>query len=221
MIFWLRVLVTLTAALSGVPLGVGIALLLAAAAAFWRGDGGAPLAGAALSLVAAAFGSGLLYLDRWLSWLPVRGKRGFDVGVAVTSKPDAHVRGDHVVRSDSKWRRRLPPTLVCVVAVTVASVTTPAAWWYVGFSKNLRLAEAHAPVVRRVLEADGRFTEVEVYEFTFRGGCLAVHAVAREGAAQDIKRLVESTSPPVAVHYDVYELRGGSARRPVQVELNP
>ena len=220
MIFWLRVFVTLVAALGGVPLGVGVALLLVAAAASWRGDGTPFLAGAVLSLAAAALAAGLLYLDRWLSRLPVPGKRGFAVRVAAPPEADVPADRGRVVMPDATWRRRLPLALVCGVAIAVATVTTPAAWWFHGFSRNLRLAEAHAPAVRQVLEGDGRFTELEVYEYTGNNGCLLVSAVAPEGAARDIKRLVESTSPPVAVYYQVYELRGGPVPRPVRVDLD-
>jgi hypothetical protein len=221
MIFWLRVLVTLAAALSAVPLGVGVALLLAAAAAFRGGGGGPLLAGAVLTFIAAAFAGGLLYLDRWLSLLPVPGRRGFEVGVVAPPERDVPADRDRVVMPDARWRRRLPLALVCAVAIIVGTVTTPVAWWFHGFSRNLRLAEGHAPVVRQVLEADGRFTELEVSEYTGHNGCLLVSAVVPEGAAQDVKRLVESTSPPVAVRYEVYELQGSTVPRPVRVDLDP
>lgn len=222
MTFWLRVLVTITAAVTAVPLGIGVALLLVAAAAFWRGDRGSPtLAGVVLSLIAAAIAAGLLYLDRWLSLLPVPRRQGFEVGVATPAERDVSTGRDRIVIPDARWRRRLPLVLVCGVAVAVATVATPLAWWYAGFTRNLRLAEAHAPLVRQVLEGDGRFTELEVSEYTGRNGSLLVSAVAPQGAAQDVKRLVESTSPPVPIYYRVYELRGTPAPRPVRVELNP
>jgi hypothetical protein len=112
-------------------------------------------------------------------------------------------------------------TILVIVAVPVLVVlgtVVQTAWWYVGFRERLRLADEHAPVVRRVLEADPRFSEIAVESFTGNGGSLFVEAVAESGAAQDLKRLVESTSPPVPVKYGVYETDADGRR--VSVDLS-
>ena len=75
---------------------------------------------------------------------------------------------------------------------------------YADYRKRMRLAEEHAPVVRRALEADVRFSGVRVEAHTGGGGCLMVEAIVEPGSAPALWRLVESTSPPVPISYDLY-----------------
>jgi hypothetical protein len=66
--------------------------------------------------------------------------------------------------------------------------------------ENMEKARAHAPKVTALLHADTRFADVQAAQFSGQGGSLAVHGyVSTVTALQDLKRLVESTSPPVRV----------------------
>jgi hypothetical protein len=109
-------------------------------------------------------------------------------------------------------RRWIILGVVAGLVIALAVALGQGLWWYAGFRERLRLAEKHAPVVRRVLASDGRFSEIRVEAFTAHNGCLLVSAVAEPGSSNDLKRLVESTSPPVPVDYDLYEVKGTATR---------
>ena len=100
-------------------------------------------------------------------------------------------------------RRWIIFVVVAVPAAIIVGTVVRTAWWYAGFKERLRLAEEHAPVVRRALEADGRFSEVSVESFTGSNGSLLVQAVVPPGTANELKAIVVATSPPVSVRYFV------------------
>ncbi len=102
--------------------------------------------------------------------------------------------------------------VVAVPVVAIAIVVAQGLWWYAGFSERLRLADQDAPVVRKALEADGRFSEITVESFTASNGCLLVEAVAPPGTTNELQTIVASTSPPVPVKYYVTEVK--AATRP-------
>lgn len=71
-------------------------------------------------------------------------------------------------------------------------------------SKNVAAAERHTPVLKPLIEKDQRFTNVSVGPFTGEGGCLLVSgAVASDTDFLDLRHMVESSAPPVAVYYQV------------------
>jgi hypothetical protein len=70
--------------------------------------------------------------------------------------------------------------------------------------ENMAKARAHAPKVVALLLSDARFAEVKAEEFTGHDGSLIIRsAVYSETDLQDLKRIVESTSPPVHVVWAV------------------
>ena len=83
-------------------------------------------------------------------------------------------------------------------------------------SHNLRLAIQHAEKIRPLLNADQRFSELQVGEYTGQGGAIwIIGYIPDDKAAIDLRRVVESTDPPVAVRYSltvVSELEEEAAR---------
>ncbi len=77
--------------------------------------------------------------------------------------------------------------VVAVPVIAVAVVVAQGLLWYAGFRERLRLADEHAPVVRKALEADGRFSGIIVESFTASNGCLLVQAVAPPGTKPELK----------------------------------
>jgi hypothetical protein len=129
------------------------------------------------------------------------------------------VKNELDYQSHRNLRRSFPRHLIIGFSITMLAVAlvvvVPFAWWNHGFNKRMNLAEAHAPIVRRVLEADGRFSDIWVEAFTGSDGCLLVEAAAKPGSVEALKRLVESTSPPVLVRYNIHE------RKPPQTQCAP
>jgi hypothetical protein len=228
---FLRFLAASFAALGAVPLGVGFALLLVAGGEEVSGKTVHTSAanGVALFLTGAVAVTVALYCDLWLSRRPRPQRTGFQVRlIASPDAPDwqsataarADDHGPQTTFGDWRRARWLSLTLVGVVAVGAASVAVPVAWWVAGLNERLRLADGHASVVRQQLEADPRFSGIDVESFTGGNGTLLVTAVAQPGTAQDLRRIVESTSPPVPVIYEVVERTAGPVPRDVKVNLN-
>ena len=108
-------------------------------------------------------------------------------------------------------RRWIILGVVAVPAIALA-VVAQGLWWYAGFRERLRMADQHAPIVRKALEADGRFEEITVESFTASNGCLLVEAVAPPGTTSDLQAIVAATAPPVPFMYYVTEVK--AATRP-------
>jgi hypothetical protein len=71
-------------------------------------------------------------------------------------------------------------------------------------ARNMTMATEHIPIVNRILEKDIRFTEIKLYAYTGNDGCLGVTGVVySQRALDDLKKAVESTAPPVPVHWTV------------------
>src|SRR5215472_10443050 len=70
--------------------------------------------------------------------------------------------------------------------------------------KNLAAAERHTLLLKPLIEKDRRFTNVSVGPFTGQGGCLEVSGkVESDTDFLDLRHMVESSAPPVAVYYQV------------------
>ncbi len=102
--------------------------------------------------------------------------------------------------------------VIAAPLIALSVVVAQGLWWYARFSQRLRLADEHAPIVRKALEADGRFSEIHVESFTARNGCLLVEADAPPGTTSQLQAIVAATSPPVPVMYHITELT--AATRP-------
>jgi hypothetical protein len=92
--------------------------------------------------------------------------------------------------------------MVLVPSALLASTMGRTGCWYLDFRQQMRMAEAHALVVQQALTADGRFPNVRVYDNTSNRGLLVTGDVP-PGQAEEVRRLVESTKPPVPVEYDL------------------
>jgi hypothetical protein len=69
---------------------------------------------------------------------------------------------------------------------------------------NMASAERHIPKVRALIGKDARFRDVWLAPYTGFGGSLTVSGyVDSTGDLTDLKRLVESTEPPVNVSYGI------------------
>ena len=71
-------------------------------------------------------------------------------------------------------------------------------------ARNRAMAKEHIPVVTEVLEKDKRFGKIRLIPYTGEGGCLGVFGdVDSQSTMDDLKKLVQSTDPPVFVHWEV------------------
>ena len=104
-------------------------------------------------------------------------------------------------RRISRRTRRIILALICVPLLAVIILIGRLAIWYHGFNQRLQLADKHAPIVRSLLQADSRFSDIDVGSFTGDDGCLLVVATVEPRSANDLKKLVASTAPPVHVRY--------------------
>jgi hypothetical protein len=69
------------------------------------------------------------------------------------------------------------PTLLMIVTVLIAREVHI----YVRFRQRLRMADQHAPIVRKALQNDGRFSDVCVESFTgYRGSFVRSHHSTRQ-----------------------------------------
>lgn len=94
--------------------------------------------------------------------------------------------------------------IILVPSALLAGVMGPTGCWYLDFRQQMRAAEAHAIVVQQALDADGRFPDVRVEDFTGNRGLLVTGDIL-PGQADEVRRLVQSTRPPVPVKYDLSE----------------
>lgn len=68
--------------------------------------------------------------------------------------------------------------------------------------RNLRTAELHVPALQSRLNQDARFAGLKAGIWTGEGGCLSVHGVlTSETDLPELKKLVETSKPPVGVVY--------------------
>ena len=87
-------------------------------------------------------------------------------------------------------------------------------------AENMAKARAHAPKVIALLRLDPRFDNVKAEEFTGQGGSLIVRGdVASNTDLKDLRRLVESTSPPVHVAWFVHAYPPGTTRPTTRITI--
>lgn len=102
-------------------------------------------------------------------------------------------------------RRLIIIAVLSIPIVFVVGIAILGLCWYVSFSHRFHLASQHVPIISEMLKADGRFSKVRAYPHTSDGGCLLIIGEIPPGTTAELKRLVESTSPPVFVKYAVDE----------------
>ena len=69
---------------------------------------------------------------------------------------------------------------------------------------NLALARAHAAQLQPQVRGDARFANISLGANTGDGGSLWVYgSITTEQQSNDLRRLVESSHPPVPVRYDL------------------
>jgi hypothetical protein len=78
-------------------------------------------------------------------------------------------------------------------------------------STNLRLARQHLPLIRATLAPDNRFLGVTLAESTTLHGSIRVGGfVVDEASADELRTVIRSTSPPVAIDWQ-FRVLGGAA----------
>jgi hypothetical protein len=83
-----------------------------------------------------------------------------------------------------------------------------------GQTRNLAAAGRHIPVLLPALRKDARFAALELFPFTGGDGCLLVRGTLNsESDLEDLKRLIETSKPPVAVLYGVVVIPSAIAAR--------
>lgn len=111
-------------------------------------------------------------------------------------------RRTHVVR----WAKRIALAIFAALGIALGCAVIQFVFWYQGFKHRLDLADKHAPIVKSLLEADGRFREVKASSFTARNGCLLVKAVIPPGTRNEFIRMVNTTAPPVPIEFVLWEI---------------
>jgi hypothetical protein len=99
---------------------------------------------------------------------------------------------------------RIKQTVLLVVAVVLFGIAAAIYWQWLEARqavqqqiKNMELAEAHLPALRRAIAGDRRFRDVTVSVGDAFDGCFVVLAnVETEQAMDDLRRLLEATNPP-------------------------
>lgn len=130
--------------------------------------------------------------------LMVGGIVGSIIEIARMRRSGAHLAG----RADRiRW---ILLVIILVPAAVLAFTMGGLGSWYLDFRQQMQMAERHAPLVQQVLAADGRFPNVDVYAYTGNQG-LVVTGDVLPVQADEVRRVVESTQPPVPVEYDLSE----------------
>jgi hypothetical protein len=94
-------------------------------------------------------------------------------------------------------------TLIGIVAVVIYKHFVPYTSDHEAVG-NYVAAEQHILILRLLIEKDHRFSKVSLSPFTGQGGCLSVRGeVGSDSDMLALKRIVESSAPPVAVYYQV------------------
>ena len=71
-------------------------------------------------------------------------------------------------------------------------------------AKNYAAAEHHIPILKPLLTNDSRFTNISLYPFTGSGGSLEISGdLFTDRDLADLKRIVDSSSPPVTIVWQV------------------
>jgi hypothetical protein len=71
-----------------------------------------------------------------------------------------------------------------------------------GQARRLRMAGEHQPLMEQAIASESRFAKVSVGCSTANGGCmLVVGMVSSQGDLESLRRLIETTKPPVPVTY--------------------
>jgi hypothetical protein len=91
-------------------------------------------------------------------------------------------------------------TVICAIATFVLVEL----YGYPSQARNMAAAERHIPILLPLLQKDSRFTNFTVSVFTGQNGSLIIDGqLYSEKDLQDLKKMVDSSSPPVAVVYNV------------------
>jgi len=70
--------------------------------------------------------------------------------------------------------------------------------------RNMKKADEHVPIVRQKLDAIPEFRHLNIAHYTGAGGSLMVYGDVRsEADIQRVKEIVEQTTPPVTVVYQL------------------
>jgi len=73
--------------------------------------------------------------------------------------------------------------------------------------ENMAVAEKHLPILRQIVEKDGRFTNVTAIVSTGDEGCLMIEGeLHTDRDLEDLKQLVAASKPPVHTFYQVVVL---------------
>jgi hypothetical protein len=96
-------------------------------------------------------------------------------------------------------------TLVGIVVVMIFKHFVP--YTFDKQAVNIAAAKQHIPILKPLIENDGRFTNIILSQFTGSGGSLCISGdVFTDKDLSDLKRLVDSSSPPTAIVWEVQVL---------------
>jgi len=80
---------------------------------------------------------------------------------------------------------------------------------------NIRLAEKHVPIIRRLLAKHPEYRDVLVTMTTADNGAIMIDGYVFDRAQQDrLKNIVEATGPPVLVRYQWRKSPGNVSNSP-------
>ena len=94
--------------------------------------------------------------------------------------------------------------------IVVYSIIVAFSIWGLFFSpggremRDLPLAKKHRPIIINALNKDQRFLKIIVRATTVPGKILSLHGtVTSDATLKNLKKIVNQTNPPIAVHYDI------------------
>ena len=113
------------------------------------------------------------------------------------------------VSAGSKWRRPAVIQFLKILGVTVAAhvVIIGSICIYRAYENhsNLTKAKAHILLISNRLRGDPRFSQVTLSESDASNGCILVCGTVSTYADRDaLREIVDSTSPPVEMRWEVW-----------------